>query len=211
MNIKTNADELRGQLAPLYKQYPGQTNPQPALLYIRPDHYRVSAEYNPEVGNGCPMRVWNGLDVTVGLSNTVKGDALADWLESEHVQALLERVCAGHSERWDGNNYKGHLDEDAQDALEELEREAIEGWSESDCAQVWKSADWVDPCTYWAKDRLSVYVEPYTITRKTTDEELEAWAQKFESIAEADGIYLCESMLKHFEYLRDQCEEEEED
>ena len=58
--IKTNAEEIRAEFAPLYLRYSGQTNPQPAHIEIDPEEKTITAEANPEIGNAVPMNVWHG-------------------------------------------------------------------------------------------------------------------------------------------------------
>lgn len=232
MTITTNANALRGEPAPLYRHYSGQTNPQPAWLYIMPEDERVEACYNPEIGNAVPMYVWHRRHITLPLPNTLKGDAIADWLESEPVQALLTRICDGHDVEWDGNNHVGTLTDDAEAALEALQRDIEEGWVDDDHAQVWSAEAWLESAIVWAEDNTSASIVEYAITRETTDDELEAWtsvvdehiittetpdedleawADTLEAEAERDGIYIYDSVEACLTNIRDNLSPKDED
>ena len=137
--IKINTTNLRGELAPLYQRYPGQTNPQPAYIQIDEDG-NVSAGYSGETGNAVPSTVWHRRTLQWPVQPSVRGDVLADFLDSPEIVALLERVHAGHQVEWDGNNHVGRLNDDAQAAAFEIES-AI--YSADDCVSVWDTAEWL--------------------------------------------------------------------
>ena len=107
-------------IAPVYEQYDGQYQPQPAFIRMDEDG-EIDAWVNGEI-NGTPMRVWHGRTLTWRVPSNVRGDALLAFVK-EH-QPLFERVYLGHEVDWDGNNHVGKLDEDAQDANEEIEQAA---------------------------------------------------------------------------------------
>ena len=112
-------EELRGQTSPLYRQYPRQHQPQGAFIEL--DEYGfISASYNPEIGNAVPMYVWQRRTLRFGITPYLSGDEVADIIADEEVQNLLIRIHAGHEVRWDGSNHRGHLDGEAESALEEL-------------------------------------------------------------------------------------------
>jgi hypothetical protein len=194
----------------LYRHYASQTKPQPAWLYIRPEDGVAEATYNPEIGNAVPMAVWRDLHLTVGLPCNVRGDALADWLESEECQSLLERIREGHSRTWTGQDYRGVFTEDGRQAYEELEELAMD-WPESALANVCSVGDYISSVEYWAKDRMSVKACDVTITAKTEDEVLENLAEAIESDALAEGYYIYDSVYDYLESLRKDCVPEDEE
>jgi len=99
--------------------YPGQTSPQGAYIELDTGTGEISAEYNPEIGNAVPMRVWNGITIRYGIP--LLTDEAANSL-MEELQPLLERVYAGTETVWNGNNHVGRMDEDAAAAHGEIEQ-----------------------------------------------------------------------------------------
>jgi hypothetical protein len=137
--IQTNAEELCSDFAPLYRRYSGQINAQPAHIEIDPEKKIISAEINQEIGNAVPIRTWNGRAYRVTVSALLSGTQAAAILESAVIQSLAERVIAGYSCEWDGSNYVGRLTEDANSALEEMERYLMEIEPE---ISVWAPEEW---------------------------------------------------------------------
>ena len=112
-------EELRGDAAPLYKKYSDYQHEQDA--FVEMDEYGfISASYNPESGNAVPMDVWQRRTLRFGITPYLSGDELADIVTSEEVTNLLATIYAGHDVRWDGSNHRGHLDGEAESALDEL-------------------------------------------------------------------------------------------
>lgn len=142
--LTINTENLRGEIAPLYSRYQGQINAQPAYVELDEDG-NVSADYSGEIGNAVPMTVWHRRTLRWSVSNQVRGDELADLLESDEVVALLERVYLGHTVEWDGNNHTGSLDDDARAASDELDTIFGEAPnSGNDGSGVWDAGEWLD-------------------------------------------------------------------
>ena len=113
---------LAGEEFPLYFRYKGQINPQPARIYLYIDG-RVCADYSKEIGNGRPADEWHGVTLTWNINPFLSGDKIIElFTEDENIKELLERVYAGHDQKWDGSNWVGTLTDDAQDAHDRLER-----------------------------------------------------------------------------------------
>lgn len=150
--ITIHTDNLRrGELAPLYRRFSGQYQPQPAYVSLDEDG-NVHADYCGIIGSGQPMDVWHGRTRRWGVNPEVNGDRLADLLESGKVRALLERVHAGHSVEWDGSNYVGRLTDDARGASDDLGRIFVDETRTVDGGGVWRAGDWIDPAS--AEDLL---------------------------------------------------------
>lgn len=152
-------DNLRASRAPLYHRYDREINPQPAFVLLS-EEGEVSADWNGEIGNGIPATVWHGRDLRFPVSPFASGSDLADFLERfDRGRVLLERIHEGHSVEWDGSNYVGHLDDDAQAAREELEA----ALQEVDQADVQRIQDWIGsmpwPDLWPATDNLREAVE----------------------------------------------------
>ena len=122
MTITLNIANLRDSAIPMYGKYESEINPQPAYVQLDEDG-EVSAGWSGEIGNGVPMTVWHQQTLRFEANPYVSGDALADYLESEAGMALLTRIHEGHEVDWDGSNHVGRLSDDAQAAVETLERD----------------------------------------------------------------------------------------
>ena len=135
---------LRGEIAPLYCRYQGQTSAQGAWVQMDEDG-TITASYNAEIGGSVTFDVFHNRTLTWGVAARVRGDALADLLESAEMRALFERVYDGHSVEWDGNNNVGRLDADAREASDEIEA-ALTAIGEDDDAMgaVWDVGQWLE-------------------------------------------------------------------
>lgn len=119
----TIADD-NGTSAPLFAQYQGQINPQPAYIEFDPrdDGLVLIAEYSGEIGNGMPGAVWHGIIRRYTVSCCASREALEGLADDSEVGELLARIKAGYKHYHDGANWAGSLTEDAQEAEEALER-----------------------------------------------------------------------------------------
>lgn len=145
--------------APLYCQYEGQSNLQPAYVGLDEDG-KVTADYSGWVGNGGPASVWLGRDLEMSVDPRISGQALHDYLLGEG-RPLLARVHAGHEVNWDGNNMRGTLSEDANDASKELE-EGLRFLGEHRCLNVSSVEDFLFISSrigdYWTDQSLESLV-----------------------------------------------------
>jgi len=210
--MQINTNNLREELAPLYNRYQTQCNPQPAYVELDCEEEIVSADWDGEIGGGVPFDVWHHRTMRVDVNECVKGDFLADLLESDEFKTLYERVFKGYSSDFNGqSNLVGHLDDDAQEAIEKIEVLLQSYITTEDCADVYEVRDWLEPCVVIAKDGLSVTVGDYKITAKTTDEELHDLASGMESEAEINCQILDGDMYDLLVEYRSNCQEEEEE
>ncbi len=120
--VTTNAAEKRGKMAPLYHRYSHAQREQGAYIEIDPQQRTATANWDAETGNAVPMAVWYGRTLRYAVSPCLRGDAIADLLESPDVLSLLARICDGHSIVWDASNHQGQLTHDAAAASDELQR-----------------------------------------------------------------------------------------
>jgi hypothetical protein len=178
MSIKFDLANLTEteDLAPLYCKYDGQINPQPAYVMLDEDG-DVTADWSGEIGSSTPMRVWHGVDMRWSVAADIKPAVLVDYLQNEALP-LLERVYAGHSVDWDGSNHRGTLDEDAQEASEELqELFDRETNNEENRTQVWTASEWLFSASNWLDDHW-------------TNEDIDVVAESIEADAVRDGIHI---------------------
>ena len=99
----------------LYKQYPGQSGPQQALITLDPRARVLSASYDPEIGNATPAEVYHGNSLRFSCQ-LLTGTAADDLMRSAEIQALATRICDGYTREWDGSNHVGSYTDDAVDA-----------------------------------------------------------------------------------------------
>lgn len=162
--IEFSLANLADGKAPLYTQYAGQYKPQPAWITLDEDGTVSAWEHDD---NGVPANVWNGRTRTWSVIPQANGADLAEWLQSEKISALLQRVHDGHED--------GRLTEDAREAEEEigyaLER-AID-CGEIGCVQIWDAGDWM---------------QYETIDDVIKAGSLKAWNQMMEDAIEADQV-----------------------
>ncbi len=175
MNISIKTDNLRGEIAPLYCRYQGQTDCQGAYVQMNEDGI-VSADYNAEIGWAVTFDVFHNRTLSWGVASRVRGDALADLLESDEMRALFERVHTGHDVEWDGNNNVGHLDYDARAASDEIEAELTTlGEDEASMGAVWDVDQWLEHSAF-----DDIWETGKTLTEAVTAVEESAAAENIE-------------------------------
>jgi hypothetical protein len=163
--------------APLYHKYPRQFYPQGAYIEIDCKNDSVTADYNGEIGNAIPFSVYHGHDRRYGISPSISGNALAELMNSEEFKNLCQRIVDGYSSEWNGNNHVAVLDEDAQEAEEELIELIPSEDESSDFITVWDVDEYLD----------AVRGE---ITADMSDETLAQWVADVEASAENENVYV---------------------
>jgi len=128
--------------APLFCQFDGQCQPQPAYLQLNANGY-VFADYSGDTGGGVPASVWHGVDRRIRLNPTVSGHALRQYMGGEEFRALLERYYAGADDEWDGSNRVGKATDDALAALEQIESDC----GDLECVNIFSADDWIEYAT----------------------------------------------------------------
>ena len=172
----------------LYHKYPRQTEQQPCYLELTEDG-TVLMTWDGEIGGAVPATVWHGRDRRWNIP-CLKSH-VAEQLMNE-LLPLLERVHAGLTVEWDGNNMVGSLDEDAYEASEEIEKQ-IEtlGDDNSNFYSVSEAGDWL------ADSNIEVSPD-------ATDEDLEKMAQELTEEANENGLDEIEGLEEYLEEKRDE-------
>jgi hypothetical protein len=135
-------------------------------------------------GDGTPESIWNGRTLQYTLaSNPDRNSLAADLAEGGRIANLLDRIIAGHSVDWDGNNMRGKLDEDAAEAAEEL-RDYVEDYEQSDMT-TWQAAEWV-----YGSNSAPDVLRHLGLGVDATDDEIAEAAKICESEAESERIVL---------------------
>jgi len=120
MSIHYGIGNLLHRVAPLYYQYPHRSEPQKSYLEMSEDGF-VTAGWDTEISDSIPMYVRNLEYFRWPLSPNADGESLHEFLRSDPMHSLLERVHKGHSVEQDGYRQVGKLTEDAQKASLEIE------------------------------------------------------------------------------------------
>jgi hypothetical protein len=105
----------------------------------------ITAGYNAEIGRSVTFDVFHGRTLSWEVAAGIRGDALADLLESEKMLLLFKTVRAGHTLKWNGNNTVGRLTDDARAASDEIET-ALTALDEDESAMVavWDVSQWLE-------------------------------------------------------------------
>jgi len=101
----------------LLRTYPGQVQPQGRYVEVSSDG-QLHIDWNSEIGNAVPARIWHGIERRIHIPWTTKAAArqfISD--NRKQFQALVD----GMGEKWDGNNHVGTLTSEATTALEALD------------------------------------------------------------------------------------------
>jgi hypothetical protein len=168
-------------LAPLWHQYPGQTQPQGAYLEIRPQEREASWGYNPEVSDGVPYSVHYAFRLRITCANDLTGSQIVEL--SKRLRPLIVRVCDGHKISWNGVYGVGQLDDDAEIAENEI-RMILEQTAGE--AQIWEASDWIS---------MGDHDWPELCAQATVDPErragvVDAVVQYLGEVADHDGILI---------------------
>lgn len=123
MKIDLISQYAEDDIAPLYCQYFQEVNPQPAYIELDLQSHSVTAGYSSAIGSSCSADVFHGRTLCVSINPSVTRSTLERLQEDEGFVALCERVFAGSDIELDRNfNEVGVLTDDAESALEKLER-----------------------------------------------------------------------------------------
>jgi hypothetical protein len=159
--------------AVLHRHYPQQLNQQPCVLKLDLVDGSFWADYNPEIGNSVPARMWHGVVQSWAipcLTAAATNQLLQD------LSPLAQRVLDGGTVEWDGNNNVGVLNESAAAAAAEI-IDVIESTS-ADYECVYE----MDAGVWWSEGDL-----PEALTADTTDEELASIAADEEGYASTNA------------------------
>jgi hypothetical protein len=151
----------------LYWHYDGQTSPQPTHLVLDLRDGELTADYDPEVGNGHPMSVEHRLVLWFTLPGVYTAAAYNALLEE--AKPLAERILAGASIKWDGNNHRGYLTTDTEPTDAEV--------AEDELTKLCAAFEGREVCEVDAEEWFGEGEDP-DITADSTDEDLNRLANK---------------------------------
>ena len=148
-------------------------------------------------GDGTPMDEWLNRTLTWGFGlrgdmSVIDRDALArDLQPGGQLYSLIARVHAGHSVDWDGSNHVGDLTDDAQEALDEIDRLLSTGYyCEHDAPEVWDALDWL---TARGSAPAVKVLTDLGLTVDATDDEIAAAATRADKWAASDNCELIDT------------------
>lgn len=110
-------------------------------LWIDPQDRKAKISQEYKTG-ATPSPIWHGLEIQRPIINRPDEARASEYLAGQDAQALLARICDGHTIDWDGNNRVGNLSDDANAALEELVSN-LEELPETDWT-LWELDAWLD-------------------------------------------------------------------
>ncbi len=93
-NMEIKIEET-GQ-APVYCKYPGQCLPQPAYIELDlREEPELSAGYNPEIGNGIPVYVWEGRAIRWPIDPHTSRESIESLSKNEDFQQAIMEIIDG--------------------------------------------------------------------------------------------------------------------
>lgn len=186
----SDLDNLTGSAPLFFCSYKGE--PYRACLLLDEDG-KVSTDTRAPWDRGTPIDEWHGRRRIWKVPAGVRGYALCDVLSDTHILELLQRVHNGHSVEWNGNNYVGALNDDAEEASDELERclNDLATWD------VWSVGDWL------SQTRINDNLWPAGKNLEQVVDDLEADA-RYNDVLIAEGAediadMLCQKLLEQLE------------
>lgn len=130
------------RLHDIYHWYSREPAPQPAFIELDLRSGELSADYDAEVSRAVPESVFHHrvLRFTIPL---LPPDAVNELLDE--ASPVAQRILNGAVVGWNGNNEVGTLDQDAQEAEQELNDlcEAMAG--DPRCLGAVPAKDWIEP------------------------------------------------------------------
>ena len=120
MSVHYRTKDLLYYRTPLYHQFPNRSEPEKAYIEME-QHGFVRAVRPSKVEIFTPMSVICKAVLRWPVSPYADGESLNEFLMSDRMRSLLERVHAGHSVEFNGSRFVGTLTQEAQDASREIE------------------------------------------------------------------------------------------
>lgn len=165
-------------------------------LWIDPENCTCGVEQKYS-NNATPMEEYLDYILTYEIDNEdgsrVDEDDLAEYLQSEPAQGLLNRICEGWYTDSDGRNERGYLDKEATSAVKKLLAK-ISGLSSTEYANT-RANEWV-------------IREDADVNALTTDDELVELSDEIEEDAESQDVVIDDSVYDLLERWRDEAVEE---
>ena len=157
----------------LYCKYPSQSSRQDIFIELDCEgEGRLTADWNALIGTAVPPEVWHGHTQRWEIPLLTE-NALEELFEK--IEPLAKRVVAGYESVWDGNNHVAHFDEDATEAIKEIDRLTSEdNFTEDETLVEWNAHDWLTANGSNSAEELKIHIS-------MTEDEIETLAEKYEA------------------------------
>jgi hypothetical protein len=183
-----------------------------ALIYISADDTVDIHTRTYFGGDGYPMEEWLGRVRTYEIAHAKHGecvidtDRLAEDLADDgKLSVLIDRIVEGRSVQWDGNNHRGVLDDDAQEAEEELTRLLEDGRYVAD-TEVWDAYEYLR-----SQETARGALRLMGITTAATDEEIKAVVASMEDEAQSQRFIFTSDPERAVRKVIEEVREEEDE
>ena len=128
MKVEIDFNEDTADKFPVYCQYPGQYQNQPAYIKIDIRNGRVWPDYNGNIGGGCSPDEFHGLVQRFSIPGEIHRTDLSQLLK-DNVN-FFQKVVDSYEEKWNGSNYvarrrEGVADDIGWDLVNEWECEIV--------------------------------------------------------------------------------------
>ena len=168
------------ELHPLHCQYEGQTQLQDSYLELDVISGKLSASYSGEIGGGVPEQVWHGLRRRDPISAQLTTDEINSLLD--HITPIAQQIINGAKIEYDSQmNHIADLNDSAEKAEEEMEKECADALEYSDAVQN-QGGVWSAEVYYSGADLGDLGLTP-----GTTDEQLKQIIEDEQHVARSDG------------------------
>ena len=108
---------------PVYCKYDGQFEPQPAFIYLDVESASVTADYYGNIGGGCSPDVFHGRVLRFPINPLSINTQIAELIDENLGD--FQKIINGSDIVWDGNNYVGRFNEEAQRLIDKFEMEQV--------------------------------------------------------------------------------------
>lgn len=135
--------------------------------------------FRHQCDNAVPMNVWHRIVRRLEIPCSADGEDLTTAINAGEIDALIGRIVMGSAVVWDGSNHVGNSNEDAANALKELQT-WLDDFGGAITGGLWDAADWLQMST--AAD--------LGITATTTDAQLNAIEARLDDEAQGEDVVL---------------------
>lgn len=103
---------------PCYEEVQGQESR--AFLHLSIDTFEVWVSSQHPWNNGCSTREWHRIERAYPIPNNLTAQGYNDLMSSKRVGELVREIINGATIEWDGSNYKGYYNAEAEAASDAL-------------------------------------------------------------------------------------------
>lgn len=157
--------------------------------------------------NGIPMDVWHGRRreyvLATGPAVIALDQIREDLKDGGKLSILIDRIRAGHSVDWDGSNFRGKLNDDADEADRELDSMINDDWRGNPYVN--------DGWSVWDESEYAYDAMKTEVKSDWTNERIEEWLTEIRSFADGDCVMLTGDATEYVREYRDKLRAEAEE